>query len=169
MSTSLEVTPACSQKPAEAHKGQGAIASQLEPVRFSQSRRLWQAELAVYLATLLFAGLATFPFLLAAWYWPTALLAFLFFIGWHVKRCWHKRHFSSQMLYCTQDRWYLRDQGGEQEIRLCDEILLWTHLIVLPVSTASGEKKYLILTPDAMEVDDWRRLRVWLRFCADKG
>ncbi len=170
MSTSLEATPACSQNPAESRTGQGNSdqVKELAPVRFGQSRRLWQAELAVYVGLLFFAGVATVPFLLTAWYWPIALLAFALFIGWHWKRCWRRRHFSSRILYCIQNRWYLRDQGGEQEIHLCDEILLWSQLIVLPVRTASSIKKYLVLTPDAMEADDWRRLRVFLNMGINK-
>lgn len=175
MSTSLETTPACNQNPTETREGKGTAVNltainlkELAPVRFNQSRRLWQAELAVYVAMLFFASIATFPFLLVAWYWPIALLAFMFFIGWYLRRCWRKRHFSSRIIYSTQNRWYLRDQGGEQEIECCDEILFWPQIIVLPVRKSSGVKNYLIFTPDAMELDDWRRLRVWLRFVVDK-
>jgi len=164
LSTSLEATPACNRNPADIRKGRSNSdqVNELAPVRFGQSRRLWQAELAVYAALLIFAGIAIFPFLLTAWYWPIALLAFALFIGWHWMRCWRRPYVSSRILYCIQNRWYLRDQGGEQEIHLCDEILLWPQIVVLPARIASGEKKYLVLTPDAMEADDWRRLRVFL-------
>lgn len=163
MSTSSDVTPASSQSPAETCTGQGVV-QELVPVRFGRSRRLWQFELAVYLALLCFTCAAIIPVLLVAWYWPIVLGVCILVIGRYLSRSWRNRHSSVRCLYCTQSRWYLSDQSGVQEISFYDEILFWPHIIVLPVRSALGVKSYLVLTPDAMEADDWRRLRVWLRY-----
>jgi hypothetical protein len=50
---------------------------------------------------------------------------------------------------------------------LRDEILLWPHIIILPLRDSQGRNIHLLFTPDAMTADDWRRLRVWLRFFSD--
>ena len=171
MSTSSEITQACNPTPepitAPRHQTQGLSAKELPPVSFRQSRRLWQLELAIYLSLLFCASLALFPFVLIAWYWPVTWCVFALLIGRQAWNCW-QREFPLRSLYCTNERWYLRDLGGEREIMLCDEILLWPQLIVLPVRTADGYKTQLLFTPDAMTADDWRRLRVWLRFWSDK-
>lgn len=173
MSTSSEATQACSPTPDRAadisRQDHSVLAGELSPVRFGRSRRLWQIELAIYLALFFFAALAVSPFLLTSWYWSLILLVFVALIGWHLRRSWHSRQMATRMIFASNSRWYLRDAKGEQEIILCDEILLWPQIILLPARMARGDKQYLVFTPDAMEADDWRRLRVWLRFNAEKN
>jgi hypothetical protein len=106
--------------------------------------------------------IALFPILQTAWYWPLLLITFVSVIGGYLWRTLRSRHSSLRMLYCTRDRWYLTDQGGEREVSVCDEILFWPQIIILPVRSGEGMKSYLVLTSDAMEADDWRRLRVFL-------
>lgn len=136
----------------------------LAPVHISPSHLLWRIQLVVYMAMLLFASMAIFPFVLTAFYWPILWLIFLVLIVVVLQAARRTKNTLPIRLSVTQHLWRLQTSAGELSVEPCDEILLWAGIIILPVrETLTGRKHRIIALPDSMAAEDWRRLRVWLR------
>jgi len=113
---------------------------------------------------LLSASVAIFPFMLTAFYWPILWLGFVLLIVFTLRSAQRAKNAAPQRLSVTQHVWRLQASEGELQVELCDEILLWAGVIIVPVrETASGRKHRIVALSDSMAAEDWRRLRVWLR------
>lgn len=164
----LEKIPDYNQDPKSSY--QTATGVDLAPVVISPSLLLYRLEIFIYLAMLLFASVAIFPFLLTAFYWPLLWLVFASLIGITVKTSMRARHASSVSLRVTQKVWYMQTAEGDRIVKPCGDILVWTALVMVPVEdTLSGQKHRLVALPDSMSAEDWRRLRVWLRMALPKN
>lgn len=138
----------------------------LTPVTFYPSRHLWLIECAIYSAMFVFATIALLPFFLTAFYWPIAWLFFAVSIAVVVHQRWRVKNAKPIRLAIKQNNWQLHRAENECAVELSHDVLLWQWVVIIPVrETISGKKHYLIGLQDSMEVDDWRRLRVWLRTC----
>jgi toxin CptA len=59
----------------------------------------------------------------------------------------------------------IKDRSGIwQEGRLGENHFVSPALVVVDLQTPSGRRKRLVLAPDSLPADDFRRLRVWLRW-----
>ncbi|RYY74885.1 MAG: hypothetical protein EOO52_11225 [Gammaproteobacteria bacterium] len=136
----------------------------LAPVVFSPSLLLYRLEVFVYLFMLLSASVAIFPFIFTAFYWPLLWLTFLVMIIAALRKSLQSKKSPSINLCITQKVWHLQTSAGSLAVEPCNEIVVWTKLIILPVKeTLSGRKHRIVALPDSMTPEDWRRLRVWLR------
>ena len=136
----------------------------LAPVLISPSLLLYRLEVFVYLFMLLSASVAIFPFIFTAFYWPLLWLTFLLMIIATLRKSLRNKKSPSISLSITQKIWYLKTSTESVAVKPCNEIVVWTRLIILPVKeTLSGRKHRIIALPDSMKAEDWRRLRVWLR------
>jgi len=157
-----ELTP--DYNPAHNSPHQTVTGVDLAPVTIYPSRWLWRMEIFIYLTILTSASISVFPFLQITFYWPLLLLVFVFLVAfaWRSSARTHKA--SPISLSVTQKIWRIKNSDAEIVVRPCDEILVWTGVIIIPVrEIASGEKHRIIALPDSMDAEEWRRLRVWLR------
>ncbi len=136
----------------------------LAPVPFSPSQILFRIQLLIYSLMLLSTSIAIFPFIFAAFYWPILWLSFILLLIVAVRDAWLKKHKAPIRLSVMQKIWRLQTSIGEIQVELCDEILLWDVVIVLPVREILTQRKHRIVAlSDSMSAEDWRRLRMWLR------
>lgn len=136
----------------------------LAPVVISPSQILFRIQVLMYSLMLLSASIAIFPFLFIEFYWSILWLGFVLLLIVAVRSAWIKRHEAPIRLSIIQKIWRLQIAAGEIQVELCDEILLWDAVIVLPVREVLTKRKHRIVAlSDSMSADDWRRLRVWLR------
>ncbi len=142
----------------------GKTGVDLAPVLISPSQTLFRIQLLIYSLMLLFASIAIFPFLLTAFYWFILWLSFVALLIVALRSAWFSKKKAPIRLSVFQKIWRLQTAGGEIRIELCDEILLWDAVIVLPVREILTKRKHRIVAlSDSMSAEDWRRLRVWLR------
>jgi hypothetical protein len=136
----------------------------LAPVLICPSQILCRLQLLIYSVMLLSASIAIFPFLFTAFYWPILWLSFVLLLIVAMRTAWLKKHKMPIRLSVIQKIWRLQTSAGEMQVELCDEILLWDAVIVLPVREILTKRKHRIAAlSDSMSAEDWRRLRVWLR------
>jgi len=136
----------------------------LAPVVINPSSLLHRLEVCVYIFMLLAASIAIFPFLLTAFYWSLLWLAFLLMVAAAIKTSLRAKKSQSVSFSVAQKIWHLQTSDSDLIVKPCNEIMVWSHLIILSVQeTTSGRKHRLVALPDSMSSEDWRRLRVWLR------
>lgn len=136
----------------------------LAPVVISPSSLLYRLEVVVYLFMLFSASVAIFPFIFTAFYWPLLWITFLVMIIAALRKSQRNKSSPSITLGIAQKIWYLQTVTGSVAVEPCNEIVVWSHLVILPVKeTLSGRKYRIIVLSDSMKTEDWRRLRVWLR------
>lgn len=136
----------------------------LAPVVISPSQMLFRIQLLIYSLMLLSASIAIFPFIFTAFYWSLLWLGFVCVLIVAARSAWLKKHKAPIRLSVIQKIWRLQTSAGEIQVELCDEILLWDAVIVLPVREILTKRPHRIVAlSDAMSAEDWRRLRVWLR------
>lgn len=136
----------------------------LAPVVITPSQTLFRIQLLIYSLMLLSASIAIFPFLFTAFYWPILWLSFFLLLMMAVRSSWLKKNKAPIRLSVIQKIWRLQTAEGEIHVELCDEILLWDRVIVLPVREILTKRKHRIVAlSDSVSAEDWRRLRVWLR------
>lgn len=136
----------------------------LTPFIISPSMVLWRLELAVYCGLLCAVSVALFPFFFSAFYWPVVWLAFCGLVVLELRKAWRIKHSAPIGLSIKKDVWQLNLASGAQVVEIFDEILLWPAVIILPVrEIQSGRKRRILVLPDSVRKEDWRRLRVWLR------
>ena len=161
-----EITPGCSPTPEPSQRKLSQnCGADLAPVSVSPSRSLWLAQLALLCLMLLSATIAVLPFMLTAFYWPVAWVVFLAALVYSGGECWRAKNEAAKTLSVQQNIWRLRDAGEEKTVTPCDEILLWSWVIILPLRTENRQKIYLIAMRDSVDADAWRRLSLWLRIC----
>lgn len=164
----LETTP--DYNPTHNSSSQTAAGVDLASVRISSSRLLFYCQIFVYIAMLLSASIAIFPFLFAAFYWPIAWLIFVLLIIIALKSAWRAQQIPPIVLNVTQKIWRLQTVDGEVIVELYDDILVWVGVIILPMrETSTGRKHRIVALSDSMNANDWRRLRVWLRMGLNKN
>lgn len=61
--------------------------------------------------------------------------------------------------------WILRDKKELMNCVLSGDVLCWPWLIILPLESELGKKRFLLLCRDAINPADQARLRTWLRAC----
>lgn len=61
--------------------------------------------------------------------------------------------------------WVLCEQQKQSRCVLVGEVLCWPWLIILPLQSEAGRKRFLLLCHDALQPADQARLRTWLRAC----
>lgn len=96
------------------------------------------------------------------WYlWlPAALLVLLYVVSE-----WRRLRQISGVISTRERRWFWRPtEGAEREFTLRGELLLWPWLIVINGRDLYGRRLRLVLARDSATADDWRRLKVALRF-----
>ncbi len=151
-------TPSSVEKP--------VVSVDLAAVTVLPSRYLWQAQLIIYSAMLVFAFIALLPFFFAAAYWILLWLVFAFLIGVAIYKSWQAKNAAPMQFEIKQNNWRLKTSKGEFSVTPNDEILLWSWVIVIPLrETLTRNLHYLIALPDSLTKEDWRRLRVWLMTC----
>jgi len=159
-----EITPDSNPNPAVNSTHKAAIGVDLAPITISPSRIFWRIECAIYVCVLIAASIALFPFFLTAFYWPILWLAFLLLIMFVLREAWRIQTLPAVTLSVQKQVWRLRNPAGEFTVAPFGEILLWAGVIVLHLKDiTSGRKHTIIVLPDSVKADDWRRLRVWLR------
>jgi len=164
----LETTPDYNPTPNSPSKTAAGV--DLASVRINPSRWLWLCTLFVYSAMLLSASLAIFPFLLSAFYWPMLWLVFLALVVFALRSAWRAQQRPPVVLTVTQKIWRLQTEDGEVIVKLYDEVLVWSGVIILPVQETVTQRKHRIVAlADSMNASDWRRLRVWLRMGLNKN
>ena len=142
----------------------------LAPAIIKPSLVLYRLEVLIYLFMLLSASIAIFPFILIAFYWPLLWLIFSILIITALRTSLRHKNSPSVSLSVTQKNWHLQTDAGSFAVEPCDEILVWSQLIIVPVrEIMSGRKHRIIALPDSMKAEDWRRLRVWLRMALRKN
>lgn len=136
----------------------------LAPVVISSSRSLFRLQLLIYLAMLLSASVAIFPFLFTHHYWLILWLGFVAFLVIALRMDWLKKHKAPIRFSVIQKVWRVHTSEGEVQVKPCDEILFWDAVIVLSVrEVLTHRKRRIVALSDSMANEDWRRLRVWLR------
>ncbi|RZA09210.1 MAG: hypothetical protein EOO68_01070 [Moraxellaceae bacterium] len=164
MSTLLEKIPGFSHNnsPQEKHHPTTDLAA----ITCSPSRYLYLAECLLYGAMAVSASVALFPFFLVAFYWPLAWLLFMFSLVCVINESRKTRNANVLTLDISNNTWRVRRNGVDKTVIPFDDVLLWSWVIILPVKEpATGNKHRIVLLPDSMTADEWRRLRVWLRVC----
>jgi hypothetical protein len=147
-----------------AHNYQTVSGVDLAPVKIHPSRWLWRIEAAIYVVMAGSASIAIFPFLHTEFYWSLAWLAFLVLVVFSMRSAWKTKNASSVTLSVTQNIWRIKKADLEFVVAPCDEMLLWSGVIILPVrDILSGKRHRMVALQDSMNAEDWRRLRVWLR------
>ncbi len=145
-------------------KGSSSAGVDLAPVLISPSQILWHLQLLIYSLMLISASVAIFPFMFTAFYWAILWLGFVVLLMLAIRSAWLRKMKAPIRLSIFQKIWRLQTAGSEIRIELCDEILLWGAVIVLPVREVLTKRKHRIVAlSDSMSAEDWRRLRVWLR------
>ena len=137
----------------------------LAPVAVLPSRNLWLAQLILFSLMLVSATIALLPFMFTAFYWPLALLFFLAALVYSGYECWRVKNASVKVLFIQHNVWRLRDSAGEEIVTPCDDIVLWSWVIIVPLRAERGQKFYLVVMRDSVDADAWRRLSLWLRIC----
>lgn len=61
--------------------------------------------------------------------------------------------------------WILCDKKEQMNCVLSGDVLCWPWLIILPLESELGKKRFLLLCRDAIKPADQARLRTWLRAC----
>lgn len=61
--------------------------------------------------------------------------------------------------------WILCDKKEQLNCVLSGDVLCWPWLIILPLESEAGQKRFLLLCRDAIKPADQARLRTWLRAC----
>lgn len=164
----LETTPDCN--PQHKPTSKTAAGVDLASVHISPSRLLFRCRIVVYVAMLLSANIAIFPFLFSAFYWPIIGLVFLSLIIFALQSASRAQKSSPIVLNVTQKIWRLQTGDAEVIVELYDDVLVWAGVIILPMrETSTGLKHRIVALPDSMSKDDWRRLRVWLRMGLNKN
>lgn len=136
----------------------------LTPVVISPSRLLWRIEVFVYSAMLISASIAIFPFVLIQFCWPLLWSAFLLLIIYVLRSAWRATQRDPITLSVIQKQWRIKVAGTELIVQPYDEILVWSGVMVISVrEISSGRKHRICVLPDSVNVEEWRRLRVWLR------
>lgn len=135
----------------------------------SNTRWFWQPPAALALLRLLLAGLA----LLALWLaaiplgWQLLLLTLVVLdMGLTLWRLsgWAKPARRQGLAQLEQQWWHWTAQRGWQQVRLLPSSLVWSWLVVLELQPLHGRKLYLLVPWYVLPTDDFRRLRVALRF-----
>jgi hypothetical protein len=145
-------------------KSSNTTGADLAPVLIFPSQILWRLQLLIYSLMLISASVAMFPFMFTAFYWPILWLSFVLLLMVAMRAAWLKKDKAPIRLSVFQKIWRLQTAGGEIRIELCDEILLWDAVIVLPVrDVLTRRRNRIVALSDSMSAEDWRRLRVWLR------
>lgn len=112
------------------------------------------------IAALLLISLVLFK-VSESWWWLTAGFAMSgaaagawFWGRRELQRCWH--------LQVGPSGWFLAPEGGDfQPVTLTGRLTVWRCLVGL--SLRGGDSTiHLLLAPDSMPYEDYRRLRVWL-------
>ena len=143
-----------------------AASVDLPAITIFPSRYLWRMQCAVYSAMLAFAFIALFPFFLAAFYWVLVWLTFAVFVGIAIRKSWRAKCAEPVQLEIKLDNWQLKTRKGEFAVAPGHTLLLWSWVIVIPLREMfSRNQHYLIVLPDSLAKEDWRRLRVWLMTC----
>jgi hypothetical protein len=136
----------------------------LAPVLISPSQILWLLQVLLCSFMLIAASLAISSFIFTAFYWPMLLLSFAVLLILVLRSAWFNKMKPPIRLSVIQKIWRLQTARGEMHVELCDEILLWDAVIVLPVREILTRRTHRIVAlSDSMSAEDWRRLRVWLR------
>ncbi len=136
----------------------------LAPVLISPSQNLLRIQLLIYGLMLLSASIAIFPFIFTAFYWSLLWLGFVCLLILAARSAWISKHKAPVRLSVINKMWRLQTSTGEIQVELRDEILLWEAVIVLQVREILTKHTHRIVAlSDSMSVEDWRRLRVWLR------
>lgn len=138
----------------------------LAAVTVYPSRYLWQAQCVIYGAMLVFASVALVPLFFTSIYWVGVWLLLGLWISVVIHRVWRAKCVAPVQLQIKQNHWYLKTKASEFLVTPNSEILLWTWVIIIPLSEPlTRNQHYLIVLPDSLPKEDWRRLQMWLRTC----
>jgi hypothetical protein len=164
----LEKIPDYSQGSKSPHQTTSGI--DLAPVIIKPSLVLHRLEVFIYLFMLVSASIAILPFVLTAFYWPLLWLIFLLVSIVAIRTSLRNKKSSPVSFSVAQRIWYLQTPGGSVAVKPCNELVVWSALIILSVEEIVGGRKHrMVALPDSMTSEDWRRLRVWLRMALRKN
>lgn len=158
------------RKTAKAHKPAPDVAARtdtgnhLAPVPLRPSRYLFWGQTAVLVSMAVASVLALWPHIQSQPLWALVLGLFgllLLLAGYGL---WYgHKHGPSQLSYRDGD-WYLMLSGVEFRAALVGDLVIQSWLLVARFRLhASSARISVICLPDSAGVEDFRRLRVWLR------
>ena len=138
----------------------------LAAVTFHPSHFLWYAQLAVYIAMLVFSLVALLPFLFTQYYLLLLWVTFVAAVGFTACKSYRKKNAAPIRFEIIKNEWWLIKNQQTYSVSLAGEVLLWSWVIIIPVQEKLIRKKhYLIALPDSLSREEWRRLCVWLKTC----
>lgn len=135
----------------------------------SNKRWFWQPPAALQQGRLLLAALAG----LALWLtelpsWLLLLLLLLIVVDASFSLgCWLQHRQASRrngLVQLEKQWWYWRAQQGWQPVKLLPNSLVWSWLVVLELQPTFGRRRYLVVPWYLLPREEFRRLRVALRF-----
>jgi len=155
------IIPAYSPAP---NPSQDPAGVDLLSVTIKPSIMLWRIETLVYLVALGLATIALIPFFATAFYWSLLWLVVAGGMLGVMRKSWKAKNQLAVSVSLQNSRWRLRIASDDYLVAPCGDIVLWGHLVLLPLQeTASGRRHFIIALEDSMTAEEWRRLRVWLK------
>ena len=146
--------------------GKSAVHVDLTAITVYPSRYLWQAQCVLYGAMQVFALVALLPLFFISIYWIFLYISFALWISAAVYKSWQAKNAAPMQLEIIQNNWYLKTNLGKFSVTPSHEALLWSWVIIISLREITTQHShYLIVLPDSLPKEDWRRLRVWLRMC----
>ena len=138
----------------------------LARIRVYPSRYLCFMQVTTYLALLLLAGFALWPFFFLSLSWVLLWLGLACAVGVAIRQSLKVKNAAPMTLEIKQDRWVLIHEGTDFLVKPAKEVLVWSWVISIPLRENSTSKRYyLVVLPDSVNQEEWRRLRVWLLNC----
>jgi hypothetical protein len=111
-----------------------------------------------------FAFIALLPFFLSAFYWLLLWLLFAGLIAYALVKASRAKSADSLTLDVTQSVLTLTSDECVLVVDIDGEILLWSWLIIIPLREKLNNKIHrLVVLPDSLSPDEWRRLCVWVK------